>query len=102
VRAVTKGLPREEWDLKDNALRAARSTTRNIAEGFGRYHYQENIQFCRISRGSLFEIIDDAITIFEEKYITEEEYKTGRAKIAHAIKVVNGYIHYLETRKSGQ
>ncbi|MFN0033558.1 MAG: four helix bundle protein [Saprospiraceae bacterium] len=100
VRGIVKKFPREEWDLKDNILRAARSTTRNIAEGFGRFHFQENIQFCRISRGSLFEIIDDAITAFEDKYITEEEYKMGREKLAHAIKVVNGYIHYLETRKS--
>nr|WP_299208590.1 four helix bundle protein [uncultured Dokdonia sp.] len=29
----------------------------NIAEDFGRFHYQENIQFCRMARGSLYENI---------------------------------------------
>ena len=84
-------LPAKEFDLKDNVSRAARSTTRNIAEGFGRFHYQENIQFCRISRGSLFEIIDDTITMLEEKYISETEYIEGIRKIDSAIKILNGY-----------
>ena len=96
---MIKKVPRTEFDLIDHITRAARSSTRNIAEGFGRLRYQENTQFCRISRGSLFEIIDDVITMFEEKYIAEEEYKNGRTKIGHAIKVLNGYIHYLQTQK---
>jgi four helix bundle protein len=99
VREKVKKLPSHEYDLKDNVTRAARSTTRNIAEGFGRYHYQENMQFCRIARGSLFEIIDDIITMHEDKYIDEDEYKEGRDKVAYAIKVLNGYISYLENQK---
>ena len=99
VRHACIKLPKTEWDLKDNISRAARSTTRNIAEGFGRFHFQENIQFCQISRGSLFEIIDDAITMMEENYISEDEYNDGRAKIAQAIKILNGYINYLQKQK---
>jgi four helix bundle protein len=99
VRDVVTKLPSKEFDLKNNVSRAARSTTRNIAEGFGRFHYQENVQFCRIARGSLFEIIDDAITMLEEKYISEDDYKDGRRKIDYAIKVLNGYIHYLQKQK---
>ncbi len=52
----------EKYDLIDNMKRASRSATRNIAEGYGRFHFKENIQFCRHSRGSLYEIIDDLIT----------------------------------------
>ena len=96
VRTSVSKIPLKEFDLKDNISRAARSSTRNIAEGFGRFHFQENVQFCRISRGSLFEIIDDAITMYEEKYISQEEYTEGRAKIDFAIKVLNGYIQYLQ------
>ena len=99
VKEAVVKLPVREFDLKDNITRAARSTTRNIAEGFGRFSYQENIQFCRISRGSLFEITDDAITLYEENYITEEEYKNGRQKIDYAIKLLNGYIQYLQRQK---
>lgn len=45
----------EKFRLTDQIIRAARSITDNLAEGYGRFHYQENIQFCRQSRGSLFE-----------------------------------------------
>jgi four helix bundle protein len=39
-------LPREErYRLGDQLLRAARSTTANIAEGYGRFHYLDNAKF---------------------------------------------------------
>ena len=85
----------EKYDLIDNIRRASRSATRNIAEGFGRYHFKENIQYCRQSRGSLFEIIDDLITAKDEFYISEEEYVEGRIKIEKALGLLNGYINYL-------
>lgn len=36
-------------------VRAADSIEANIAEGFGRYHYKENKNFCYFSRGSIIE-----------------------------------------------
>ncbi len=36
-------------------VRAADSMAANLSEGFGRFHYKENKQFCYYSRGSLFE-----------------------------------------------
>ena len=45
VSKLVKNNPRDEFDLKDNIRRAARSTTRNIAEGYGGFHFQENSQF---------------------------------------------------------
>jgi len=36
-------------------IRAVDSVAANISEGYGRYHYRENKQFCYYSRGSLFE-----------------------------------------------
>ena len=56
---LCKNFPGEEkYRLSDQMIRASRSSTACIAEGYGRYHYQENIQFCRQSRGSLYELID--------------------------------------------
>jgi len=48
-----------------------------MAEGFGRFQYQENIQFCRISRGSLFEIWDDLITCSDENNISQQQLEEG-------------------------
>ncbi|HRH03993.1 MAG TPA: four helix bundle protein [Bacteroidia bacterium] len=100
VKEIIFSLPKsEQFDLIDNLRRAARSSTRNIAEGYGRFHFQENIQFCRISRGSMTEIWDDLITCLDEKYISEEKFNEGVKLIQNAIKVLNGYIYYLEKAK---
>jgi len=97
---LVKKYPKEEiYGLVQDMRRAARSTTHNIAEGFGRYHYQENIQFCRYSRGSLHELIGQLITSLDEEYITPEEYEKGRSLIAKALALLNGYINYLSRQK---
>jgi four helix bundle protein len=93
---IVKSYPKEEkFSIVDNMKRAARSTTQNIAEGFGRFHYRENTQFCRISRGSLFELIDDLITSKDEGFISHENYQHGRDKISNALALFNEYISYL-------
>ena len=100
IYKLVKGYQKEElYGLVQDMRRAARSTTHNIAEGFGRFHYQENIQFCRHSRGSLNELIDQLITSLDEDYITQEEYNHGRDLIDRAIALLNGYINYLSRQK---
>lgn len=97
---IVKKFPmHERFALMDDMTRAARSTTHNIAEGFGRFHYQENIQFCRQSRGSLGELTDQFITALDEKYITQEEYSEARRLINTANALLNGYINYLGRAK---
>ena len=96
---LVKSYPKEEkYSIVDNMKRAARSTTQNIAEGFGRFHYRENMQFCRISRGSLFELIDDLIASVDEGFISQKDFQLGRDKISNALALLNGYISYLNRR----
>jgi four helix bundle protein len=89
--------PEEKYGLTDNMRRASRSITQNIAEGYGRFHYKENIQFCRQSRGSLFELADQFITARDEGYISNEEYESGRQQISKCLAITNGYINYLRS-----
>ena len=89
----------EKFLLVDQIKRASRSTTNNIAEGYGRYHHQENIQFCRQSRGSLHELIDHLIISVDEGYLSQEEYEDLKLEISTALKVLNGYINYLRKAK---
>lgn len=50
-----------KWDyfaketIGKQLVRAADSIAANIAEGYGRYHYKENKNFCYFARGSLEE-----------------------------------------------
>ena len=101
IYKLNKGLPPEEkYNLGDQMRRASLSLTNNIGEGHGRYHFQENIQFCRIARGSLMELIDDLNTCIDEKYFEQgylEELKDEGYRIN---KMLNGYIAYLKKRKN--
>lgn len=70
--------------------RASRSVTYNIAEGYGRFHYKENIQFCRTSRGSLYELLDQLITANDENYINNDKLEAYKKQIINCLSLLNG------------
>jgi four helix bundle protein len=80
-------------------IRASRSVTANIAEGYGRFHYQENIQFCRQARGSLYELLDHLSCALGEGYLSRDNLKNISQQIIDCIKLLNGYIAYLKKAK---
>lgn len=92
----------EEFNLKNQMRRAKLSMTNNIAEGFGRFHYQENIQFCRQSRGSICELIDDFNECHENGYIDKSETEELKAEAYQLIKVLNGYIASIRRQKRAE
>ena len=97
---LCKTFPKEEkYKLTDQMVRSSRSAPSCIAEGYGRFHFQENIQFCRQSRGSLFELIDHYVTALECEYIDRKTLERMVKDIKSSIKSINGYIRYLEKRK---
>ena len=68
---ISKTFPNEEkCRLTDQIIRSYRSVTANIAEGHGRFHYQDETQFVRQARGSLSETLDHQICALDEEYIT--------------------------------
>lgn len=89
----------EDFRLKDQIYRSTRSVTANIAEGFGRFHYQENIQYCRQSRGSLTETLDHFIEACDSGYIDEATLNEIRNEYKQCLKLLNGYIAYLKKAK---
>ena len=96
ISTLTKSFPKEEkYRLVDQMVRASRSVTANIAEGYGRFHYQENVQFCRQSRGSLTELQDHLTVALDEEYITEEIHTVYDDKAEECIRILNGYINFL-------
>jgi four helix bundle protein len=100
IGELIRKLPKEEdYNLKPQMKRARVSVTNNIAEGFGRYHFQENIQFCRHSRGSICELIDDFNNCYDDGYI-DEAYRDELKNDGYTlIKVLNGYIASLKRLK---
>lgn len=100
ARQVLPQLPAvERHRLGDQVLRAARSVTANIAEGFGRVHYLDNSKFCRNALGSCCEVLDHLITATDEEMLPRDLMVTGRQKIEATQRLINGYITYL--RRAG-
>lgn len=100
VYDLCKEFPAEEkYRLADQIIRASRSATACIAEGYGRFHYQENIQFCRQSRGSLYELIDHVGVAKDCDLIDNTHADTLIQQIKTVIRILNGYIKYLRHRK---
>lgn len=90
---LSAGFPNEErYNLRLQLRKSAISITANIAEGFGRFHYQENIQFCRQARGSLLEVIDHLIAAYDADYTSEEALDQLKAFAYRILKVLNAYI----------
>lgn len=86
----------EKFKLTDQIIRSSRSVTANLSEGYGRFYFKENIQFCRISRGSLSETLEHLITEFDEGYITQSQLDSFKLQIENCGKLLNGYINYLK------
>lgn len=98
---LTKMLPPEEkFRLAQQMGRAAVSLTSNIAEGYGRHRWQENTRFCRNSRGSLLELIDQINICIDEEYAEVAHLeKLKREDGLKLLKLINGYIGYLQKQK---
>lgn len=96
-REVIPQLPKEErYRLGDQLLRASRSATANVAEGYGRFHYLDNAKFCSNARGSCWEVLDHLITASDEQFISDEVLARARELVGHAIRLLNGYMNYLK------
>jgi four helix bundle protein len=100
ISGLVKEFPVEEkYRLTDQVVRSSRSIGNNLAEGHGRFHYQDNIRFCIMARGSLTETLDHLIVALDEEIITNEALQQFQAEYDSCLKLINGYIQYLKTKK---
>ncbi len=100
IFVLVKAFPEnEDYRLKDQLIKASISVTANIAEGFGRHHYKENIQYCRQAKGSLYEIIDHLITAYDFGYLNKENLREIKNEVNRNIKVLNSYISIIQRKE---
>jgi four helix bundle protein len=95
-------LPSEEkWNLNQQLRRSSLSISANIAEGYGRFYYQDNVRFCYLARGSLEEALSHLVFAFESKYIPDTLYKEFESEGEEIDKMLNRYIAFLKKSKQG-
>lgn len=91
---ITANFPIEEkYNIISQLRRAATSIGANIAEGYGRFHYKENIQFARQARGSLSETKHFMIFAQKQKYICNEIFEEFLKKYRNLQVKINNYIN---------
>jgi len=79
-------------------VRAADSIGANIAEGFGRYHYKENKNFCYFSRGSLIETKGWITKANTRKLLSESQYSEYLNKLSVIHLKLNTYIKHIGSK----
>ncbi len=101
-REVVPSLPNEEkWSMARQIRRSANSIPANIAEGYGRFHYQDNIRFCYVARGSPEETLSHLVMSIELEYISQPLFESLTEDGEKLTQLINGYIGYLKRSKQG-
>ncbi|WP_199118452.1 four helix bundle protein [Pedobacter sp. ASV28] len=96
IYKLTAAFPKEEtYGLTSQIRRCAVSVPSNIAEGSGRQHPKETIQFLAIARGSLYELETQLYVSFDIGFISEIQLSECLMQIEALGKLINGYIRYL-------
>jgi four helix bundle protein len=72
---------------------AADSIAFNISEGYGRFHYKENKNFCYYSRGSAKETLTAVEKSKLRNLISEEDYLLLNQKLSLYFRLMFGYIN---------
>jgi four helix bundle protein len=107
VYKLSVGVADEIWEVvaiwnffeKDTVgkqiVRSADSIGANIAEGYGRYFYKENRQFCFYARGSILETKTWLNRAVKRKLISEIKHKELLSKLEITHIKLNAYIKYI-------
>jgi four helix bundle protein len=91
----------EKYNLASQLRRAALSTTLNIAEGYGRFHFPDKLRFFYYARGSLFETLSGFLAAHTVGYIDDEQMTWARQTAALAGVALNGYINHIRKQRQG-
>ena len=101
VYQITKKFPKEElFGSTSQIRRAASSITANIAEGYGRYHYNDKIRFYTIARGSSAEVQNYLIIAKDLEYISIEDFNDIKVISFEGYKLICGLIQSTEKFKN--
>jgi len=111
VYRLAEDLAHQVWDIvtswpdfRRNSLgyqfvKSADSIGANLAEGFGRFHFAENRQFARISRGSLYEARHWLRRAWKRDLLKEEEIKKLQSLLDELAPRLNAYIRSIGRQK---
>ncbi|MEJ7779926.1 MAG: four helix bundle protein [Daejeonella sp.] len=100
IYQVTNMFPKEErFGLISQMRRSAVSIPSNIAEGCGRNHTKDSLQFFFISRGSLYELETQLYISFDLDYLKLPVLTELLDHLEIIRKLLSGFINYYQQLK---
>ena len=78
---------------------AADSIAFNISEGYGRFHYKENKNFCYYSRGSAKETVTGISKAKTRNLVSDEEFTLLNEKLDIYFRLIFGYINSIGSKE---
>ncbi|MCO6501231.1 MAG: four helix bundle protein [Vicingus serpentipes] len=99
IYKLTEQFPKNEnYGLTLQIRRCAVSVPSNIAEGCGRNHTKDSMQFFYIARGSLYELETQIYLSEDQNYIIRTETKEIQDQITVCKRLLNGFINYYKSK----
>jgi four helix bundle protein len=97
VYALTEtGPASKDFECRNQIRASAASATKNIAEGFGRFHPGDNARFVEISLASTMETQDSLKDGIDRGHFTPERVARARELAERSIQCSKGFIVYLK------
>jgi len=89
---LTKSFPKEEtYSLSDQIRRSLRSVCANIAEGYERFTYKDQLHYCIKARGLLTETLNHLIDAFDCNYNSQTQLDYFKVMNDEVGRILNGY-----------
>ncbi|QJD96292.1 four helix bundle protein [Mucilaginibacter robiniae] len=99
VYDATKGFPKEEvFGLQSQIKRSVISVPSNVAEGCGRNHLKDSIQFFYVARGSAYELEAQLYLSCDLGFITTEQLESLLKQLEKVRKLLGGLINYFKSQ----
>jgi len=92
ILRLTANLKPRHYALGDQLRRAAMSISANIAEGWGRRHPKEKLQFYRVAMASAYECVPHLEFAFSDNLILRADYERLLGTIDRIILLLNGLL----------
>jgi len=90
----------EKRTLGAQLANASDSIALNISEGYGRFHYKENKNFCYYSRGSAKETLTGIRKAESRGLVSDEDFKLLEEKLELFFRLIYGYINSIGNTNS--
>lgn len=99
IYSLTKTFPKEEqFGLTNQMRRCGVSIPSNIAEGCGRNHKKDSLQFFFVARGSLYELETQLYLGNDLNFVDSNDLENLLTQLETVRKLLNGFIRYYESK----